>query len=86
MLDENDYTAKNVKSLTFSYFQGEEITYVFSGDHEESHYYDENYENEIPPVVRINDGFGIIGNDGNHRCNTCINHDLPLPVVMINLN
>lgn len=85
MLEAHDIEYSQIKSIKFKYFQGNSIQYFFAGEHNETHNVDDDYEVEIPPIIRIDDGYGIIGNDGNHRCNSCYHHNIKLPVVIINI-
>jgi hypothetical protein len=42
-----------------------------------------HYLKTIPPIVRIKNSFRYMGNDGNHRINTCEAFNISLPVVLI---
>jgi len=59
---------------------------VHSGEHDEIHNIPDgidSYLESIPPVVRVFDGYGMLGNDGNHRINTCVFYHKKLPVSII---
>ena len=74
-----------IEKIRFLYVKNERIDLFFAGEHADTHYYYEKYEEDIPPIVRVFDGYDFLGNDGNHRCNTCYKNHVALPVVLVEL-
>jgi hypothetical protein len=61
---------------------------IHSGEHSEMHNTPdgiESYLRSIPPVIRVWDGIGMRGNDGNHRINTCDFYNKQVPCSIIYL-
>jgi len=85
MLRDLSVSYSEIQKIEFRYVKGENIALFFAGEHHEQHYISDDYEEAIPPIIRVFDGIEFLGNDGNHRCNTCHFHNLNLPVVLIQL-